>query len=57
MNYLEVYKLVFGWFLVFSNSLVYFIGYCTLIRWLWIHYFKPLLSLSIDMINQISKRR
>ena len=50
MEYLEYYKIMFGWTLVICYNLVYFIGVVTIIRWLWQNYFKVFLSILMDKI-------
>ncbi len=57
MEYLEIYKLTFGWTLVICYNLVYWVGILTILKFLWNNYFNPMLSLIYDIIKKINCKR
>ncbi len=53
MEYLEYYKITFGWTVAICYNLVYFVGCVTIIRWLWQNYFRVFLSMLMDQLNRV----
>ena len=49
MNYLEYYKLTFGWILSISYNLIFAIGVITVLKWLF-------LDITVNLINKLKQK-